>query len=335
MQKRKFEYLDAMRVFATIMVIIIHCIYEYMWDFSNKGTALWTSLVFVNELLRTGVPLFFMMSGYLLLQKDITDIKGFYKKRFLKIAVPFIFYDIFYYILNCIIYNSEISFLQFLKELCDKGSAYHLWFVYSILFIYLLMPFLRMIVSKCSAKMLTLFLALSVFQTTIRPFFNILFDGKFRFYLTDDGLMGYLGYVILGYLMGSFDFSKTTQRIIYALALISFVVFPFWNIQTIDTTGDFFFNGGYTINHYIEAAAVFLFFKNHIHKSGKFISKLSAVSFSAYLIHVAVLQVTQLFDFGTSVGIKMVIWSVIVIVVSFMWGFVENLFFHRKALTKN
>ncbi len=323
--EKRFEYLDYIRVFATVMVIIIHCIYEYLGDFSNKGSILWTSLVFVNELLRTGVPLFFMMSGYLLLQKDITDIKAFYKKRFVKIAIPFLVYDIFYFILNSIIYKTDFSVMRFLRELADRGSAYHLWFVYSILFIYLLMPFLRMIVSKCTVKTLFLFLVLCGFQTTVRPILNIIFNGKLHFYLTDDGIMGYVGYVILGYLMGNFNFSKKTEKIIYLLGIVSFILFPIWNIYTTETTGDLFFNGGYTLNHYIEAAAVFLFFKNHIHKSNKFISELSAVSFSAYLIHVAILNIVQLLDFGTDVGNTMLIWSVSVVFLSFLWGFAEKL----------
>ena len=322
--RQRVEYLDFLRVFATVMVFIIHCTYEYMWDFSNKGEALWVFLVYLTELLRTGVPIFFMISGYLLLQKDITDIKGFYKKRFLKIAVPFIIYDIFYYILNCMIYGSEITISRFFAELADKGSAYHLWFVYSILFIYLLMPFLRMMVSKCSQKALWLLLFLVCFQSTIRPFLNISLNGALHFYLTDDGFMGYIGYVILGYIMGTSKFSKKTVWLIYSLGLVSFALFPIWNINTISSTGDFFFNGGYTINHYIEAAAVFLFFRTYFNKESRFVSKLSAVSFSAYLIHVAVLQMIQLFELNFSDGITMLIWTVAVALISFLWGFLEK-----------
>ncbi len=322
--EKRFEYLDCLRTFATVLVIIIHCIYEYLWDFSNKGDLLWNFLVFINELLRVGVPIFFMISGYLLLQNDITDIKGFYKKRFLKIAIPFLVYDVFYFIFNSVIYKTDFSPVRFLRELCDKGSAYHLWFVYSILFIYLLMPFLRMIVSKCNKKTLFLFLLLATFQSTIRPFLNISLDGFLHFYITDDGLMGYIGYVLLGYLMGNFEFSKKEQRLIYALGIISFIVFPIWNIKSTQTMGDFFFNGGYTINHYIEASAVFLFFKNNVNKKSKFVSNLSKISFSAYLIHIAILTIIQNMEFALPVEISLFINVILVTLLSFLWGFAEN-----------
>ncbi len=322
--EERLDFLDFIRVFATFMVLILHCICDYFNNVANSSSALWTVLGFVNELCRTGVPLFFMISGYLLLRKDITDIKSFYKKRFLKIAIPFVVYDIFYFIFNCLIYKTPISVLTFFRELFNNGSSYHFWFVYSILFIYLLMPFLRMIVSKCNLKLMLLFLALSVFQTTIRPFINTLCSESFYVFLTDDGIMGYIGYVIWGYILGSYRFSKKTNAVILALGLISFIAFPLISMQNARLKGALMFNGGYFINHYIEGAALFLFFRGVAKKGNRFVSALSAVSFTAYLIHVAVIEVVKKLETGLSPSLDMLFMATVTIVLSFLWGFIES-----------
>ena len=120
--KKHYPYIDAVRVFAIIMVMVLHCIFEYYNDISNTQNTLWSILSYVNELTRTGVPLFFMISGFLLLNEDIKSISQFYKKRFLKVLVPFLIYDIFYYVVFSLANGKTLSFYIFLKEIMVGAS---------------------------------------------------------------------------------------------------------------------------------------------------------------------------------------------------------------------
>ncbi len=328
MSKKNYSYIDIIRVFSIFMVITLHCICDYYADLANAGRGLWHVIGYVNELTRVGVPLFFMISGFLLLSKDIPNIKAFYKKRILKIGIPFIIYDIFYYVYMSASAGRDISVSGFFAELLHNGSAYHLWFVYSILFIYLLMPFLRIIVKNCNLNSLILLFILAIFQTSIRPFINTMSGGGFYLFLTDDGITGYIGYVILGYILGTYDFSKHTRRIIYALSIASFVLTPLLTMNSAVKTGEYLFIGGYSLNHYIEAAGIFLWCKTNMHRESSLITKLSEYSFGAYLIHVFILEIIKPIPMDLTPSVTMLVWLAATVVLSFGWGAAE------KKLTK-
>lgn len=323
--KSHYSYIDFIRVFSICMVIILHCIYEHYNNLTNIEQKFRIMLGYVNELSRTGVPLFFMISGFLLLNGDIANIKAFYKKRILKIGIPFLIYDIFYYIFFCIFNKNSISITVFLKELINCGSAYHLWFIYSILFLYLIIPFIKIIIDKISFKTTLWLFSIIIFQTTIKPFINTIFNGYIYVYLTEDGILGYLGYMLLGYILGSHKFTLKIKGLIYITGIVFFAAIPIMNTHSAKTNGIFPFNGGYTINHYAEAAAIFLFYKNRIHNSNKCISAIAFITMDAYFIHVFILELLKKYSSWNIGPFTMIIlWIILTILLSFSWGFMKN-----------
>ena len=317
-------YIDYIRVFAISLVILLHCIADFYSNAGNSGTKAWYAFGFLNELCRVGVPLFFMISGYLLLRHEITDIKSFYKRRILKVLIPFLFYDVFYYFFFCWQNNETPSALAFVQSLFNAGSSYHLWFIYSIVFLYLMMPFIQMILHKIGPHLALFFMFLLVFHATIRPFLNTVFDGSFSIYLAEDICFGYLGYVVLGYLLGTYHIAVKIRLWIYAVALLLMIAIPLWSMYRARNGMDFLFHGGYSLNHYVEAAAVFLLFKHGIKKSSAIVRKLSAVTFGAYFSHVFFIEILGLFQWETSPAIKAASFFAIALLASFGWGFIEK-----------
>ena len=333
--KSRVYYVDFIRVFAICMVIILHCICDYFNNATNSQDIFWYIMGYVNELTRIGVPLFFMISGFLLLSSNIPDVKNFYKHRFMKLCVPFIIYDIFYYIVFP--GRQSFSIYEFLQELFNSGSSYHLWFMYSILFLYLLLPFIKKITDNCSLKMLLLFFTISIFQTTIRPFINTVFNGSIYLFVTDDGISGYLGYMLLGYILGKYEFSPKTRRLIYLAGLLSYAVFPLISMHTMKATGSSVYNGGYFINHYIEAASFFVACKQVIRKDNKFFSKMSTLTMDAYFIHVFVIDNLKKINFGMSLFVIIPIYIVASILLSFFWAYIVSkikILFQKKQLKR-
>ena len=95
-----------------------------------------------NSLARVCVPLFIMISGYLLLPMK-TDYKTFLKKRFTRISFPFIafciFYDIYFFILGDI--DIKTMFINIPKIFINYGTKIgHLWYIYMIMGVYLFIP---------------------------------------------------------------------------------------------------------------------------------------------------------------------------------------------------
>ncbi len=320
-RQERVHYIDYIRVFAILMVILLHCICDYYVDGKNFGRGLWYVTGYLNELCRTGVPLFFMISGYLLLGSDIPSVGSFYKRRFMKILIPFLVYDVFYYLT---LTDGTLSVSGFLKELCVGGSGYHFWFIYSILFIYLMIPFVKMVCDRCNDRLIWVFLLIITFQTTIKPFINTISGDNLYIYLTEDGVVGYLGYVVLGLILGRTTLTSVQKTVIYALGIASFVLIPYFSMRSVLGGGQFLFHSGYSLNHYLEAAALFVLAKSFLNRPSRLVIKLSSASLGAYFIHVYILEKLKDINIDTTPSVRMLIWAVTTVAISFAWGFVEN-----------
>ncbi len=324
--KDRLGYVDAVRVFAIVMVILLHCICDYSNHSGNFGRPLWWIMAFLNEITRTGVPLFFMLSGFLLIDSvDISNIGGFYKRRLLKVAVPFLIYHVFYYFYFRLHNGQNLLDRIFFVQLVNSGSAYHLWFLYSIVVLYLFVPFIKMIVEKATTKMLMVFFVLAIFQTTLKPFFNILFGGKVYFFFAEDGIVGYIGYAILGYILGKHEIKWEKTAI--ALGLLAIPVFALANFCGAIQGDGFVFNGGYTINHYIEAASIFLLFKKLDIGKNRVVGMLPVLTFRAYLIHVFVIEIFKPVLDNFSPSVMMAAMFILTLSLSFVWAYVVEEFY--------
>lgn len=334
-KRARYSYIDLLRVFSVLLVIVLHGIGGYYTDIGHVGRRFWYLVGYANELCRTGVPLFFMMSGFLLLRKPIENIGAFYKHRFLKIAAPFLLYDIFYYVF---LTSGKHSVGDFIADLCVSGSAYHLWFIYSILALYLLAPFISRLLAACDEKAVFVFFLLAIAQTTLKPFLNLLCGERLWIYFTDDGIVGYLGYMILGYALGKFELPKKARVAICLLGVLSFAVTPLFSAKQLASGETPFFNGGYTLNHYIEAAALFLAAKKFFTVDRKFITRLSVLSMDTYFIHVFFLEKLRFFGDGCTPFFKMAIQIGGTIVLSFLYAYLKDAavksatrFLHKKS----
>lgn len=79
--KTRLCYLDYLRFFSILGVILIHCSQKYCLYINNNIYGF-----FINYLGRFGVPCFVMISGVLFLNKDIS-LKLLYKKYIFRLFV--------------------------------------------------------------------------------------------------------------------------------------------------------------------------------------------------------------------------------------------------------
>lgn len=85
--------------------------------------------VWIYSVISIGVSLFILISGYLLLDKE-EKIKDFFEKRVMNILPLFIGMNVIYKIFNKFIFEKRVE-------------PSHFWYVYMILGLYLLTPWLR------------------------------------------------------------------------------------------------------------------------------------------------------------------------------------------------
>ncbi len=94
LRENRIFYLDELRAIAILCVIFAHTIQNF-----PVNTDYLTSPILLSYLTvaRMGVVLFFMISGALLIGKDF-NLANFFKKRFSRVLIPTMFWQIIGYV---------------------------------------------------------------------------------------------------------------------------------------------------------------------------------------------------------------------------------------------
>jgi len=162
--KERIVWLDWMRVIACLMVMTVHCTEPYYLGgqgsrIITEADAWWVS--FFDSFVRACVPLFVIASSYLLFPLKY-DTKTFFKKRALRVLIPFAVWSIVY----ALIWGEPV---QNFKDLLlnFNYAAGHMWFIYMLVGLYLIMPLLSPWAEKVEKKELRVYLAIWVFTLLI------------------------------------------------------------------------------------------------------------------------------------------------------------------------
>lgn len=287
--RKPLLHLDLLRIWATLCVITLHVLSPLHASLPDFGTRTWHVVNILNEFARTGVPIFLMLTGTLLLPAPSTqDFLPFYRRRLSRILIPFLVWDVIYYLFYRITSGQPILSRAFFDELLNQGSAYHLWYIYTLAAIYLILPFLARALTGCSDRQVFWLLVIAVFPAGIRTLINL--TTPLYVYLTEPLLEGYLGYVILGYLLGRVKLSRATAWAIPICGIGGVVMGACFNYFRSSPTGlDLYFNGGYTLNHYLLATAIFLAARHlrlpELPRAGAILHRISGMTFTVYFAH--------------------------------------------------
>ena len=163
---RREIWIDWMRVVACFLVIMTHsCEPFYLGGEGSliltKADAIWVSIL--NVLPRASVALFVVASSYL--QFPLHYSTGeFFRRRAARILIPFAIWTVVYaFAWGEPVQNFKDLLLNF------NYAAGHLWFVYMLVGVYLIMPLLSPWAEEVGKKELLVYLGIWLF-TTVIPF---------------------------------------------------------------------------------------------------------------------------------------------------------------------
>ena len=213
-KERIFAY-DLLRTIACLMVIIMHSPMP-----SSHASGLFLSSI--SYLMAPCIGLFFMISGGLLL--PIKSTSTFLKKRFTKIIFPTLFWSGFYLIVNYV--GKDIAPQTLVKQLLSipftpQGNGV-LWFLYTLMGLYLATPIISRWIEAASEKEIQFYLFLWIISLCYPLLDSFLFlstgNTGILYYFS-----GYLGYYILGYYLRKYPGSirKNTILPICILSLLA------------------------------------------------------------------------------------------------------------------
>lgn len=149
-------HLEIMRIIAIFFVIFNHTGQEgyfLFYHYEPDSFSYWIYMA-LSVFCKFSVPLFFAVSGALLLTKE-ESIKKIFTHRVFRIISIIMAVSFGYYINYIFWVNENFSFVDFLKNFAIHNGYYWnatLWFLYAFTIYLIFLPFLRSIVKNSSEK---------------------------------------------------------------------------------------------------------------------------------------------------------------------------------------
>lgn len=279
---KDIQELNFIRSFATFLVVLLHVSALGCYSYGTESFFNWITAVSIDSFARVCVPLFLIISGFLNIREGFV-----FKKRALKILMPLIFWNLFYqiYILNFDF--NQISLKKLLVNLVAGPGYYHLWFLYSLIGLYLLTPILNALI-KSSVKLSYYLLAIWFFYNSIYPVLDNFF--YFKIGIPNYIFGSYFGYYLLGGILYR-NFPQIKSHLIKIIYFLSLLITIYYTAKlTIADDGkfnDFFFRYEMFNVFLMTISLFYLFFHFKISFSplNRFINYISENSFGIYLIH--------------------------------------------------
>ena len=249
MKEQRIIFLDYVRVVACLLVMLVHASENFygadasgmagnMSMLVNEANRFWVAF-YDGGVARTAVPLFFMVSSYLLVpMKPDQTMTSFYKHRFMRILPPFFIFLLLYSLLPLLWGGMTLD--QSLMDLNIlpfnfPSMAGHLWFMYPLISLYIIIPVVSPWLEKASARDEQIFLGFFAFTTFI-PWLHRFVSPElwgecfWNHFSAFWYCSGYLGYLVLAhYIRVHLKWSRRRRLAVGALLFLIGAAFTAWS----------------------------------------------------------------------------------------------------------
>ena len=331
MEKKRILYLDNIKAFACILVVLQHvAAYGYLYTETGTWNDHWVCNhpenleryvynIILIAIAKAAVPLFIMVNGALMLDKDIT-YKTILKKYILRCIKVLLFWNIFMAICTYMdggTINDVLSVLIF--------GYQQFWFIYTLIGLYLVQPLLREIVKqekilKAAIFMFVVALALNSIEEVLPgKFSDIILHLASEIGISD--FPKWCGYYCLGYYLKNkenscFAHIKFGGGIVILSIVYSIYMSSQSNIFHLESIEVF------SLSTLIISIVVFLMLKKLPKNERKILSIINRNSFFIYAGHCLLIEIAlynhislDLFNLG---GLGVIIGTICIVVVLIM-----------------
>ncbi|MBQ7359732.1 MAG: acyltransferase family protein [Lachnospiraceae bacterium] len=295
---------DILRILSAFSVVMLHVSAAFIGRF-EVGSVDFRLANFMNSISRYGVPIFVMISGAIFLseEREIT-VKKLWTKNIFRMLIVFGVWSFAYYVYQSLYYWNFDFWRQGIVRTIT-GCVYasdHFWFIFMIIGLYALVPFIRSFVHHASKKELDyfviLFMVFQIGRTTLTTLVDKSLVGKLSDMFTIVELSWYLGYFVLGYILVKYGVSAKVKYFLYGSVPLGIVANYFISDymstkQGVYSPGIYDSFGVFTFLH---AVALFVFVTDLFGKKqmgagvSKLCSNLALDTLGIYVMHVGLLD---------------------------------------------
>ncbi len=303
--RERENWADTLRTIACIGVIMIHTVAPIVTDFNGTDRVIWTISNMITSTLRFCVPIFLMLAGAFLLPRQMT-FADFLKRRFSKIIYPFLFWSAVYIAYEMIrkwspeeVMNIPKVGRHIVSELFH-GAAYHFWYIYLIIGLYLFVPVIGVWARQATQKEMFFYLTIWYLLSfgNFPPFDRINNEIDLRYF------SGYMGFMVLGYALSRMPDLGGRWPVWLLMALIGSMVTTISShllTLSLNSFKDTYYNY-LTPNVIMGSAGLFLLFRN-IRLKGSLWNRFAAIisrhSYGIYLSHIFFLSILSKFGINS------------------------------------
>lgn len=293
------EFLQVVRVLALVLIIFEWVSAPAVSQFGTTAPSAWWSAVAFYTHGKVGVPLFLMVSGYLMLDPAKQEAwPTFLTKRFSKVLVPFLAWLAVYTGWQVAWVGGDVSGIDTLLALWNRPVFYHLWLLQVLLACYTITPVIKIFGPQLLQNGLVPFIGAWGAAVALLPIGNTFFELEFslNIFVTFE----LIGFYFLGHYLRPFKLNYSQRVAALAIIVVASLAAQYFIFQmTVEAGGTFFGTLAQfgSLNTLIMATAIFLFAKSVQYERiytqyPNFLSVVQRVcqaSFGVYLLHVLVL----------------------------------------------
>lgn len=220
--KERYLFLDLIKVIAIYVVCFYHC-HNYNANILDYPSASTYITFFIKGIGCVGVPLFFMVNGALMLNKEYV-LKDHIKK-IVKVVILIFAWAVITLLALMVIKGNSYTVSDFMHAIAtwENGTVNHLWFLHTLVCLYILFPVMKAVYDMKDQKILR-YLLIVIFIFT---FGNVLLNMGANIlesicgvnYIEGHGveffncfqfLDGFYAYSIVYFILGGLIFKKLT-----------------------------------------------------------------------------------------------------------------------------
>lgn len=283
-------WVDITRIIAIFFVVVVHVSYQLVLKWGQVPFDWWMLGNIVDGASRTAVSLFFMISGYLNLIHPM-PWKEYFTKRLPRLVILLVTWSLIHMYLLAYTGQREYTLLTAF-EVIISGNVYdHLWFMYSLLGFYLLTPVLWKII-ELDYKVAWYFIGLWVIFEPLAAIIERFAGIKVGVFLPQ--ATGYIGFYLLGYLLGVRIYSRKQSWLGFALWFIAslFIIIGTWVVTSATGKADltFYYINGFPV--LVGAIGLFIFIKS-IQTGNRLIRFFGTTTTGIYLMHYIIIDLVK------------------------------------------
>ena len=304
-EQSRAAYIEILRIVACLLVIFNHTnergFWRYVYD--ELGSFTWAKNLLVSIFCKSAVPLFFMISGSMLLSKQESLKKTF--MRIPKILADLLIFSIAYFGTDAILAGNQFVLKDILQVIL-RSSYWHLWYLYAYISFIITLPFLRKFVISLDEINSLYMCVVAIILMGIIPILEYFFLLGINNNLKPNWLIvNVFIYPVIGYILDNkINLYKMKRNVVIGIWMINLICFLidevceyYFLLREPGNMNEIFLTNFCLVNAVsIYSTVKYLFQKRKINRYlYNFIIEIGKCTFGIYLLHIWFLWKIPLF----------------------------------------